>query len=267
MNGAVSNQSWSDALTMQWRVIVAVMLRNIRTRFFGHGFGYLIAIAWPIVHILMVVLVFSAFGRGLAFGESALLFVATGTVPFMTVSYLSRFMLQSLSMSRPLLAFSQVKIIDVLFASALLEILTSCVVVLVMVALAWAFDIPFWPSDIVQAVCAYGSAVLLGVGFGLLNGVIMYAAPLWFTIYMLITILLWMMSGVTFMPSAIPEPARSWLAYNPILHSIEWMRCAFYESYTSTVLDKTYVLVFGCASILLGLALERGMRGFLLVSK
>lgn len=253
-----------EALTRQGRVMFAVMLRNIRTRFFGHGLGYLIALGWPLTHILVLLTMWSAMNRAAPFGESVVLFLATGTVPFMVFSYLSRFMQFSVVLTRPLLAFPEVKVLDVLFASGVLEILSSCCVVLILLVLAWLFDIPVMPRDLVEAFYAFCAAILLGFGFGVINGVIALAAPMWMTGYALCMIVLWISSGVVFVPDFLPEPARSIAAYNPVLQVVEWMRSAYYEGYGEGLLDRRYVLEVAIGAIFLGLVVERASRGHVL---
>jgi capsular polysaccharide transport system permease protein len=257
---------WSAA-KRQRRVLFALMLRNIRTRFFGHGLGYLVAIAWPLTHILVVLAMFTLFGRVAPYGDSVVLFIATGAVTFMTFSYLSRFMMLSVLMTRPLLAFPEVKILDVLVASALLETLAACCVTIVMIVLAWFAGVDVMPKDIVQAAYAFGTALLLGLGFGLLNGVIALAVPIWGTIYALAIIIMWATSSVVFVPDALPEGFRNALAYNPVLQTIEWMRSAYYEGYGDLVLDRGYAIGVGVGAVFLGLLLERAMRGYLLARK
>ena len=253
-----------DALQRQGRVLYAVMLRNIRTRFFGNGLGYLFAIGWPLVHILALLLINAFAGRAPPFGDSVVVFVATGTIPFITFSYLSRFMMMSIMVTRPLLAFPEVKVLDVLFASALLESLAAACVVLIMMVLAWFFDIPAMPRDIVQAAYAFGASILLGVGLGVLNGVLVMAAPMWFTAYSLSIILIWLSSGVIFVPDLLPEPARTLISYQPVAQLVEWVRSAYYEGYGEGILDRAYVLKFSIGCLFLGLLLERAMRGHLL---
>lgn len=252
------------AFASQSRVLLAVMLRNIRTRFFGHGLGFLIAIAWPIVHTAIVVGLFALGSRTTPVGDSAVLFIATGAIQFMTFSYLSRFMLISVIVNRPLLSFPQVKVLDVLIASAILEILSSCLVLLLFIAIAWTMDVPFQPRDIIEASYAFGAAILLGVGFGLLNGVIALANHMWAVVYSLTVILLWMTSGIYFVADVIPDPYRTILSYHPVLQCTEWMRHAYYEGYGNIVLDRAYVLEFGAIMLCLGLAIERLSRGYLL---
>lgn len=165
------------------------------------------------------------------------------------------------------MAFPEVKILDVLLASALLEILSACCVIIVMVLLAWLSGIDFMPNDIVQAAYALGAALLLGLGFGLVNGVIALALPFWQVVNALTTILLWTCSGIVFVPDALPEVYRNVLAYNPVLQVIEWMRAAYYEGYGDVVLDRTYPIAFGLGAVFVGLLLERAMRGYLLARR
>lgn len=253
-----------EALTRQGRVLHAVMLRNIRTRFFGHGLGYLVAVAWPLTHILILLAIANFAGRAPPFGDSTVLFIATGTVPFMVFSYISRFMQLSVLTTRPLLGFPQVKVLDVLFATVTLEVLSSCCVILILLILAWLFDISSMPRDIVEAFFAIGASILLGFGLGLLMGVLALAAPIWATIYGLLMIVLWMTSGVAYVPDFLPEPLRSIAAYHPVLQVVEWMRSAYYEGYGEGLLDRRYVLEVAIGSVFLGLLLERGTRGHLL---
>ena len=257
---------WSAA-RRQRRVLFALMLRNMRTKFFGNGFGYLVAVAWPLTHIVILVAIFITLGRAPPIGDSTALFIATGVVPFQTFNYLARFMMIALIKSRPLLAFPEVKVIDMLFASALLEILSACCVVIAFLVIAWFVGINAMPRDIVQAAFALGACILLGLGLGLANGVIALAFPPWFTGYMLVQILLWFFSGVYFVPDALPAPARNALAWLPAVQVIEWMRSAYYEGYGGLVLDRSYVIGFSLVMIFFGLALERMMRGYLLAAR
>jgi capsular polysaccharide transport system permease protein len=171
---------WS-AFKRQRRVLFALMLRNMRTKFFGNGLGYLVAIAWPLSHILILVAIYTFFRRLTPYGDSMALFIATGVVPFQTFSYVARFMMIMLVRARPLMAFPEVKVLDMLFASALLEIVSACCVVIAFLIIAWFAGIDPMPRDIVQAAYAFGACILLGLGFGLFNGVIALAFPPWIT--------------------------------------------------------------------------------------
>jgi capsular polysaccharide transport system permease protein len=169
--------------------------------------------------------------------------------------------------ARPLLGFPEVKILDVLLASALLEMLAACLVVVLMIVIAWSVGIDFVPKDVVQAAFAFGAALLLGLGFGLVNGVLGLAVKIWPLVVALQIIVLWIASGIAFVPDALPQAAIHVLATNPVLHVVEWMRSAYYEGYGDAVLDRGYPITFGLGAVFVGLLLERAMRGYILAHK
>ena len=167
-------------------------------------------------------------------------------------------------LNRPLLSFPTVKITDILFARALVEVLNAALVVLILFAIFWALGIDFLPVDVVQASLALLAMMLLGLSFGVVNGIIAAAFSFWVTGYALFMIIFWIASGILFVPDALPEVIRTPLSYLPMLQGVEWMRSAYYEGYGAIILDKTYLISFAIVTLFFGLALERLMRGKLL---
>ena len=71
--------SLGDVLRTQGQVIYALMLRDVKTRYFGNGLGFLFSsVAWPLVHVLVLLTVYTSLGRTAPFGNSTILFFATG---------------------------------------------------------------------------------------------------------------------------------------------------------------------------------------------
>ncbi len=261
-----TRQSTLALLQLQFRVIVAIMLRDIRTRFFGHGLGYLVMIGWPLVHILILLAIYTLLGRSTPYGESMALFFATGLVPFMAYNYMSRWTMMALLFNKSLLGFPVIKSLDVLLARTLLEALGHFCSVILLVFILWMVEIDCMPMDLVQACYALGAAMLLGAGFGIVHGIVAMAIPTWATGYSLVIVFMYMVSGVFFVPSSMPETLRYILSFNPVLQTVEWMRSAYYEGY-STILDRGYAVWFGLVHVSLGLIIERFVRGHLLMAR
>jgi capsular polysaccharide transport system permease protein len=250
-----------DAFRIQARVVFALMLRDIQTRFFGTPVAYLIAILWPLANIVILLAINSAAGRVAPYGESAALWFATGLVPFTAFNYMARNTMIGLVMGKPLTGYTIVKPMDLLIARGIVEMLSAGCVVLLMISIFAVEDIPFWPSDPLQALAAIGASMLLGFGFGLINGVIAGLFMFWITGYGLFSIVMWIASSVYFVPDALPEAARYWLSFNPALQGVVWMRAAYFDGYGALTLDKAYMLKFAIVSVCLGFLFERLMRG------
>jgi capsular polysaccharide transport system permease protein len=252
-------------LTRQFQVILALMLRNMRTRFFGHGLGFLISIGWPLFHIVILLIINASFGRVAPYGDSLVVFLATGLAPFMTFQYMTRHVMISVLHTSPLLNFPAVKLLDLLLAGALLEVLgAACmIVVLILVLTACGYDVI--PANPVQAAYALGAAIVLGFGSGIVNSLLYLATPMWFTGNGLLIIILYITSGIFFLPEALPWTVQYYLSYLPTLQVVEWMRSAYYDGYGGVLLDKPYTIGFGIFLIFVGLLAERAFRGKFLI--
>jgi capsular polysaccharide transport system permease protein len=254
-----------EMLKAQWRITHALMLHDIRTRMGGNAFGFLaMGVGWPLSHIVILLVINTAFGRAAPYGDSVALWFATGVVPFVAFQYMSRSLSLGVVLNRPLLTFPVVKITDVLLSRALIEVLDISLVVVIVFVLFWVCGIDFAPRDFVQASLALLVMMLLGLGFGVLNAVIAAAFPFWITGYALCIMLFWISSGIVFVPDALPDTARIPLSYLPWLQGVEWMRSAYYDDYGARVLDKVYLLSFALTTVFCGLTLERLVRGRML---
>lgn len=259
-----SRLSFLAAMRRKWAVMRAVMLRDMRTRFFNHGLGFLIVVLWPLSHLLILLFIYKLLGRSAPYGESLDIFFATGLIPTLSFVYVSRFMAWSLSLNRPMLVLSVVRPSDILFGRALLEILASCMMAFLTFMVLLAFGESPVPHDVVAAVSAFAATLLLAVGTGMIIGVIGQLVPFLLTLYALAMILVYILSGTLFVVSALPASISYALSWNPVLHGVEWMRAAYFLGYPDQVLDTTYLIGFALGSIFLGLAFERLLRPWVL---
>ncbi|WP_246754981.1 ABC transporter permease [Rhizobium lusitanum] len=255
-----SRSAMSLALEQKMNVMNAVMLRDMRTRFFNHGLGFLVQSFWPLTHIFVLIVIYNLAGRTAAYGDSVTLFFATALLPTMSFMYISRFMCLSLILNRQMLSFPAVKIVDIMFARAFLEIMAAFLTLfLTIVILLILGDDPF-PADPIQAVLAYLSSLLLGVGIGSLAGVIVMFFELFATIYALFMVVVYVTSGIVFVAPLMPKVIGDVLSWSPVFGCVEWMRSAYYPSYPDQFVNKYYIVGIGVGSACLGLLLERVFR-------
>lgn len=237
-------------------VLHALMLRDMRTRFGGSHWGYAITVLWPVVHVFVLVTIMTFRGLPAPLGHSTILFIATGAVPFFQFQYLSRFVMQSLIANRPLTYYPQVKLFDVLISRILVEICGGFLGLMVVLVILSCLGIDVMPPDYFEAVLAYTAALLFGIGFGAVNVAVVSFFPGWVMGYMLFSIVMYMVSGVFFMPSMLPSEIYTILKYVPTVQIIEWMRSAYYPEANLEV-DKFYTVMFALSMLATGLGFQR----------
>ena len=256
----------ASALTLQANVLGALILRDMRTRFGGSHWGYVITVGWPCAHIFTLVALLTLRGVTTPIGDSATLFVATGTTPYITFMYMSRKVMEGIVTNKPLTYFPAVSVLDIILSRLIVETITAFATTACVLAILIAIGVdglPIYPSD---ALFAYFATILIAGGMGIINANIFAYFPGWAMGYVLIIIGGYSASGVFFLPELLPEKAYYYLSWNPMLQCISWFRSAFYPGYGQNV-AKLYTVLVGLFLTGLGLAIERfvtrrRMQGF-----
>ena len=248
-------------LRTQGRVIHALIIRETRTRFGDSKLGYGWALLEPIAHILMLSLVFAVMMRGRPpIGEEFFIFYYTGIIPYHMFVHTSSSMTYAISSNGSLLQLPLVGTFDVLMARGLLELLTDALVAVVLLAGFGALGLGALPQDFAGVSTSVLVVWLLGCGCGFLNAVINAFAKSWDKIWAQLTRLLYFCSGIFYVPGMMPEWIRDILAWNPVLHAVDWFRSSFFREYEPHWLDRSYLLTFAVVTLLAGLGLERGLQ-------
>jgi capsular polysaccharide transport system permease protein len=252
-------QPWGDAVRLQTRVVAALIRRETRARFGEHSLGYLWAIIEPTLHLLLYVLVFTyLLRRHAALGDSLALFMLTGMVPYFLFYKLATYLGGAVDENRALLNLPPVKPIDILISRAILETATFLFVAFILFTSIYmggtADAIPYRPLRV-----AAGIAVTcgFGIGLGIMNTIFRAFFRNWMTIFALMLSPVFLLSGIWFLPSAVPPPFRDYLLYNPVMHYIMWVRSGFYRNYDPSELDYGYAVGWSVVTLMLGLAVLR----------
>lgn len=237
-------------------VLHALMLRDMRTRFGGTLWGYGMVVLWPCVHIFFLIGIYTFQHIPAPIGNSAPLFFATGAVPVLIFQYISREVMKATIINKPLTYYPQVKLFDLILARVLVEIVTGFLGLIVVVSLLTALGNDPRPANSFLAVTGYLAAISLGIGVGVINVAIVGFFPGWLMGYALFNILMYVASGVMFMPSFLPEKAYYWMKYNPALQLAEWMRSAYYPS-AGLKIDYLYVVMWSFTCLTIGLLIVK----------
>jgi capsular polysaccharide transport system permease protein len=197
------------------------------------------------------------------FGENAVVYLITALLTFRTAMSLSRRTTGAIQANIALLTFPQVKTFDVIVARNLLEagtwmVTTSIFIVgLYFFAGVWSVQIPE------NFLAGFGATLFFGASFGFFNATFVRIFPFWERILGLISLPLFLVSGIFFLPASLPPEILNWLWWNPFLHLVEWVRSGVYLDYAPYV-THGYVLSLGAGLLFVGLFLNRFYQNRLL---
>jgi capsular polysaccharide transport system permease protein len=250
----------TPALTVQARVILAVILREMRTRFGRTKLGYLWALAEPVIHIGTMLAIFAALRRSSPIGGDLPLFFTTGIIPWLLFSNTAGRVTNAVDANRALLSYPQVTPLDLMMARAVLEAATILIIfILLLGGLAVAGSV-IQLDGFLDILAAFVCTMAFGTGLGMINAAVMLLLPSYDRVFSPIMRLLYFVSGVFFTADTLPHSIRDWLLLNPVLHQIEWVRSGFFEGFDSQHLDRGYALFCAAALLFIGLAAERVAR-------
>lgn len=237
--------------------VAALILREMSTKYGRNPGGYVWAILEPAVGILFLTMIFSLVLRAPPLGINFAIFYATGLVPFLMFTSVSLSVAQGLNYSKQLLAYPRVTIVDALVARFSLNMLTEMLVgyLIISAILLWAETQTI--LDLPKIALAVAMVAALAAGIGTLNCFLIMRFPIWQSVWGVLTRPLVLLSGVLFIPDDVPEPFRTYMLWNPLVHPIGQMRDAFYLNYNGDYISPTYVFMVAGITGLIGLLFLR----------
>ena len=237
------------------RTILALMLREMSTRYGRTPGGYLWGIVEPLAAILVLSLGFSLILRSPSLGTSFLLFYATGYLPFDLYQSVSNACARAINFSKPLLKYPAVTWVDALLARFLLNSLTSILITALLLTGILAVIDSRTVLNLVPIVEAISMAMLIGLGMGTLNCALIGIFPIWDVAWSIVTRPLFLASGLFYLYEDLPPLAQEVLWYNPLLQIIALMRTGFYPTYSAHFVSEVYVVGLGLGLMTMGLIL------------
>ena len=236
-----------------FRSIFALLLREMSTTYGRSPGGYLWAVVEPAAGIALLTFVFSMAFHAPPLGASFPAFYATGLLPYLLYVHLNTRLMVALWFSKPLLQYPAVSFIDAILSRFALALVTQIIVFYIVVSvIIYAFD-PDVSLRVDRIALSLAMAAMFGAGVGVLNCLLISVFPVWQRVWNILHRPIFIVSGVFFVFESIPEPYRSILWYNPLVHIIGMMRSGFFTTYDAVYASPPYVFAFGMIALTIGL--------------
>lgn len=230
-------------LRVQARVLDALLRRELLTRYGRHNIGALWLVVEPMLFTLGVATVWSLAGLHLVSDLPVVAFAITGYSSVLIWRNACSRCLQAVTVNAELLYHRQVRVLDLLAARAVLEIVGATASLVLLTVTAAALDWMRWPADPLLALQAW---ILLGwfaLALGLAVGALAELSDLFERVWHVVTYLLFPLSGAVFMLHWLPEPARAVVTWLPMVHGVEQLRHGYFGGQVPTLEEPGYLVV------------------------
>lgn len=245
------------ALKVQRRVVSALILREIVTRYGRNNIGFLWLFAEPMLFILAITALWTATRTVHGSDLPIVAFALTGYASMLLWRSMPSRCMGAIQSNRSLLYHRQVRIFDVYISRILLEFAATSSSFVLLGLTFWAFEWLLPPEDALQVVGGWLLLAWFGCALGLALGGLSEKFDLIQKFWPPFSYLLFPLSGAAFIADALPPNAREIVLYLPMLNCVEIIREGYFGTKMVAHYYLQYVVIFNLTLTLMGLALVR----------
>lgn len=237
---------------IQKRVIGALLMREIITRYGRNNIGFLWLFVEPLLMTLIIVLLWKFIRADQYSTLNMVAFVITGYPLVMMWRNVSNRAIGAISANASLLYHRNVRVLDTLFARMLLEIagatIAQIAIVGVLILIGW---IPT-PADVFYMLMAWLLMAIFAIGLGLVICSIAFKVEAFGKIWGTLSFVMMPLSGVFFFVSSLPQQAQQYVLWMPMVHGTEMFRQGYFGASVITHESISYIVLCNLVLLLLG---------------
>jgi len=244
-------------------VIKALFKRELITRFGKYKLGAVWILLDPLLSVLFLGLILGPFLDRSRGEIPYIFFLLCGFMLLKMVTGPLTAGLAAISSNQGLLVFKKVQPIDPFIARFLFQLVTNALALLVFCIIAYWIGVVMSLEHLFKAAACVLLSWLIGSGLGLQLGIVCHRHnELEKVVGYMQRPLLWI-SCVIHPLDGIPPEYRVYLLYNPLVHTIEYMRMCLFPSYVVDDVNLIYPAAWALCTITMGLITYRNNRHFL----
>lgn len=249
-----------DGLFVQARVVRALFFREIITRFGRRNIGF----AWLFVEPMLFVGVITAVWTATKDIHGSQIPIAALTLTGYTSMLLWRNTpsrcISALSSNQALLFHRQVRMLDIYLARILLEFAGVTTSFIVLGTVLWLGGWIEPPESVLQVIVGWLLLAWFGASLSLTLGPLSERFPSVQKLWTPVALMLFIVSGISFVLDAFPPKVRYWLLWLPMTNGLEYLREGFFGSYFRAHYDILYMCTANLVLMGFGLSQVRRVR-------
>lgn len=248
-----------DAWNTQKRVIHAVFLRELLTRFGRHNIGFLWLFVEPMIFTLGVTALWTATQSLHGSNIPIVAFAVTGYSSVLLWRNMPSRCILSVTYNSSILYHRVVKVIDIYISRILIEAIGAS---MSFVFLSLFFSFIGWmtpPEDLLKVMFAWCMIALFGASLAIFLGSLSERYEIVEKLWHPASYLIFPLSGAAFLVSSLPQGAQDVVLWFPMVHGVEMLREGYFGSQVIAVYDLPYFIASTLVMLCVGLALSRSI--------
>lgn len=246
--------SISSAWAVQRRVIYALLMREVLTRYGRHNIGFLWLFVEPMMFTLGVTTLWSFANASHGTNLPIVAFALTGYSCVLLWRNMPSRAIGAIKPNLSLLYHRQVKVLDVLLARLLLEAagatISFVVLSVIFIAIGWLLP----PEDVLQVIGGWLVLTWFGMAMALLLAAWAEQSELVDKLWHPASYLLFPLSGAAFLVEILPVQAQKIVLFLPMVHCTEYIREGYFGAKFHAHYDMSYAIIVSACLTVLALA-------------
>lgn len=250
------------SLRIQGRVIGALFLREIITRYGRHGLGFLWLFLEPMMFSVGVTILWTVAGMAHMHGNSMPMagFALTGYSAIVLWRNMVNRLANNTTYNKGLLYHPNVRVIDLIYARALLEFAACTMSLVFLTFVFWGLGLMDLPVDPLNAFTAWCLFAWFVFAAGMLAAFMGESSEIFDRVVHIILYLALPLTGAFTMVSWMPLPLQQVLLLSPLVHGVEMLREGYFGIGVDARYSVPYLLEVNLVLTLVGLILIRNIR-------
>lgn len=235
------SSSLRGSLRIQKRVVGALLLREMLTRFGRHNIGFLWLFVEPMLFTLGVTALWTAtkalHGSNLPIAAFAL----TGYSSVLLWRNMPSRCIGAVAPNLSLMYHRQVKVVDIYLARIMLEA-GGATISFVILSLCFIFvGLIDPPEDVLKVVAGWLMIAWFGASLAIFLGTLSEQSELVEKLWHPSAYLLFPLSGAAYLVDALPKAAQEVVLYLPMVHGVEYVREGYFGTQVVAHHDLSYM--------------------------
>lgn len=250
----------SGAISRQSRVIGALVMREMTTRYGRQGLGFAWVIGEPLIFCFGVLILWTFTKPAYEHGIRLAPFVMTGYMCLILIRHFIALLASAMQANLGLMYHRQVAPLHLLISRALLELGGATGAFVVVYGVLLALDQVSLPHDYLLLYCGWLLLAWTALGFALMLTGLAMRYEIMERLVPVISYVLIPISGAFYMVSWLPAVAREYIMWIPFVHGIEMVRGGVFGEFVPTHYWPAYALFTGAIMNIIGLLIISASR-------